>query len=868
MKKLYHYGRKQRQLKYRLKEAGKAQREGNRARFAFYEEKLKGLWRFANRSMLSKALALGLITMLPVQLNAQDLIFQPSTDSTYLYSNVYDIFHELPDTFTNFPGAVVNRYGHGSEMEFVDLDDDGDEDVLFSIYQQTYYHQEFLTLLFFQENLTEDEVHFGDPQLLWYNYDSYWPMAIEVYDPDEDGDWDILVNSRELFVALENHSGVPDSFRLDVDTVLTTNTNLTFTHPDLVDIDMDGDEDIVTLLVDSSVMKPRLFYRENDGSPGLFPFDDTWTPFGHVFEMELLPVHRVGVLNGIDFADLDEDGNVDLLIQAYFEEDDLEDPWDYYPREKRLLFFENQSNSGYEFLSTGFQLLETDIHNGNNGTDPGAGTKTYYNITDWNRDGDLEILEPVMYGHVYCSYCGESTEFFYMLLHENVSGESLLQGRVFADLNSNSILDDGETMIPNVSVSHLPAGGMKFTNQEGLYYFFADTGNHVIQPNYESTIWNVVPDQYVLSIDSMITLDTLDFAFQPIAQNTDLSITAVGSPVRPGFPVSYHLLVNNLGMITENPMVHMVVDEELEFRNADPSGTNHGDSLVWTLPALQPFEEAVINVSFMVSQNTPLGDTIGNSYIVYPRASDVDPQNNSFTTEDIVTGSFDYNDKQVYPIGQGPAGIVPLTTDLFTYTIRFQNVDTDTAFNIVVLDTMDTDLDLQSFQLVDASHDNNFHLTEEGIATWAFDNIGLPDSTTDLDGSNGYIQYSIEPANNVTGIQVTNEAYIFFDFNAPVKTRTTVNTFDVALSSNAQNHLSTKIYPNPSTQYLEVSIKNPGNEKVRFELYSTDGKLILIEEFYGETLQIKRNGLLSGTYSFYMDSGNERASGNIVFVED
>jgi len=66
-------------------------------------------------------------------------------------------------------------------------------------------------------------------------------------------------------------------------------------------------------------------------------------------------------------------------------------------------------------------------------------------------------------------------------------------------------------------------------------------------------------------------------------------------------------------------------------------------------------------------------------------------------------GSYDPNDKQAFPVGHGPLHFITDSTDL-EYMIRFQNTGTDTAFNIVIRDTISPYLNIQTLRPSTASH--------------------------------------------------------------------------------------------------------------------------------------------------------------------
>ena len=147
-----------------------------------------------------------------------------------------------------------------------------------------------------------------------------------------------------------------------------------------------------------------------------------------------------------------------------------------------------------------------------------------------------------------------------------------------------------------------------------------------------------------------------------------------------------------------------------------------------------------------------------------------------------IVGSYDPNDKLVSPEGFTDNHYVNPGTRM-EYTIRFQNTGTFQAFSVVVVDTLSLDLDIETFEMMSASHDYRLDLrtTEDGqnILTWTFPDINLPDSTTNEPESHGYIKFKISPkADLAEGTQVENFADIFFDFNDPIRTNTTLTTFE------------------------------------------------------------------------------------------
>lgn len=237
----------------------------------------------------------------------------------------------------------------------------------------------------------------------------------------------------------------------------------------------------------------------------------------------------------------------------------------------------------------------------------------------------------------------------------------------------------------------------------------------------------------------------------------------------------------------------------------------------------------------------------------------------------VVRASYDPNDKTGFPMGLGtPHDILP--NQQLQYMIRFQNTGTDTAFTVLVRDTLDVDLDIFSVTAGVASHSYTFRMYGPRVLEWRFDNILLPDSTTNEPGSHGFLTFTVNQKKNLpNGTTILNEADIYFDFNAPVITNTTLHTINTMensiplnLKSDTKNQTSIiKTYPNPNTGHFklemgemtdstEVIITNVVGQKVgHYSLNNTSQADLFIN---GE----------SGVYFLKITSGNKIANVKVV----
>ena len=80
--------------------------------------------------------------------------------------------------------------------------------------------------------------------------------------------------------------------------------------------------------------------------------------------------------------------------------------------------------------------------------------------------------------------------------------------------------------------------------------------------------------------------------------------------------------------------------------------------------------------------------------------------------------------KQAIPSGFGAEHYILPNTDI-QYTIRFQNTGTDTAFRVVILDTLAKALDPASITPGPASHPYSWRLEDEGVLRFTFNPIAL-----------------------------------------------------------------------------------------------------------------------------------------------
>ena len=175
---------------------------------------------------------------------------------------------------------------------------------------------------------------------------------------------------------------------------------------------------------------------------------------------------------------------------------------------------------------------------------------------------------------------------------------------------------------------------------------------------------------------------------------------------------------------------------------------------------------------FHTDTNARGSDTINILVELITNETDADTSNNKLKRTIRVVNSYDPNMKEVYP-----GNVDPEYKNWFNYTIHFQNTGTAQAFNIRLEDTLDSRLDLETFEVIESSHPNFVDMRGRKLKFY-FKDIMLPDSFSDEAGSKGFVSYRIKPVAGLQkGTKLYNTAYIYFDYNEPVVTNTTVNAY-------------------------------------------------------------------------------------------
>jgi uncharacterized repeat protein (TIGR01451 family) len=328
---------------------------------------------------------------------------------------------------------------------------------------------------------------------------------------------------------------------------------------------------------------------------------------------------------------------------------------------------------------------------------------------------------------------------------------------------------------------------------------------------------------------------------------------------------NYSLSVENNGTIIDQDTVWLQMDERIPNVTFSQQPDIVIDSnYVGYIFDLIPTEIATFEFSINVPGITNdifVGDIFKSSAWVESSSG-----RNEFCYEQELRCAYDPNDKLVNP--NRPDSLALLDQDI-TYTLRFQNTGNDYAEHVVVNDTLSEFLDLSTFKIIDTSHPNLLQVEankdDPRIIDFRFDNIFLPDSTTNPVGSNGHVTYNITPLPDLPiGTEITNTGYIYFDFNPAIVTNTTgttlVDKFPTVSTDDIEGLAGINFYPNPTLGTINFE-----KEIALLNIVDIYGRRI---EVFSNTYEVDISHLSSGTYFIEYLLDSRSISEKVVLIKD
>ena len=436
--------------------------------------------------------------------------------------------------------------------------------------------------------------------------------------------------------------------------------------------------------------------------------------------------------------------------------------------------------------------------------------------------------------------------------------------KFYYDINENGIRDTLErfAQIGAVSVNN----DKTYTNfrQEGLVIAL-DTGALSIE--YDDAFhsdWKVTSDPlYTNHIDENAFFEVVEFGIAPVSGEVKANIYITSDPFRCSQSINMSVTIANENSYIDTSVLWLRLDERVEnYAFQVPFDTMLDPNTIgWVIPELFPSETFTIDGSIAspgIGGNTLPGDTLKIETWIAGFEEDL-----KFAYEGVLLCSYDPNDKLVNPNRQDSLALID--APLF-YTIRFQNTGNDYAKHVSIIDTLDPFLDLSTFRLIHTSHTDHLEVIFQGgnVVTFSFENIFLPDSTSNFEASNGHVAFSIRALSDVERkSRIENTARIYFDFNPAVITNTTSSIMvdDYTVTSLAVlPHYENVAYPSPATG--TVYLMSPAEEVQVFDMNG-----MLLEKYYN-VHEFEVHHLCPGLYLLSLLNKGQYVIQKIVMLGD
>lgn len=443
-------------------------------------------------------------------------------------------------------------------------------------------------------------------------------------------------------------------------------------------------------------------------------------------------------------------------------------------------------------------------------------------------------------------------------------------GYVFCDSDNNGVFNSGDTPLMNVPVyigsnqGPTASTALVYTDSSGYFIFCGQvsTSNYAIASI--SSAWMTANGYSGSNVVTLVGLNSYTPIPGFIPLNCNTTCTDLWTTITPW--IGYYQ--NTTATIRLNwgnygPAAPGQYTLTLTF----PSGVSpvlsslnsgysiSGNTISWTLNS----SSSNFNYTDFISFSLPGGLINGaqhyfTSTISANSITDCNTINNAGNLLQILGNSYDPNDKNVFKEqfywNNGLYDLSDLNVDVLdklTYTIRFQNTGTAPAQNIYIQDTLSSNLDWSTFELLSASHPMFVNHLGNGILRFEFDNIWLVDSSVSQELSQGYLTYRITENTNcfTVGSEIENTAYIYFDWNNPIITNTTYNINVETIGLSALDNNLLQVFPNPSSGILNVKSKENIESIEIFDLYGKS--LIQLNDASIDT-QVDLSGFASGNY--------------------
>ena len=199
--------------------------------------------------------------------------------------------------------------------------------------------------------------------------------------------------------------------------------------------------------------------------------------------------------------------------------------------------------------------------------------------------------------------------------------------------------------------------------------------------------------------------------------------------------------------------------------------------------------------------------------------------------------------------------IVSVDSTMLSFTIKFCNSKTDTVHSILIVDTLSSDLDIQSFELGVSSHHYDFMYLADNVVCWHIYNVRIPGVSDSLHNC-GFVKYHIDGLHSEDGHKnIINRPSVYYNYDSDF-------TIDVTDIGALQHHEFVGV-EHKANVFVEITEKGKNqmviqpsktfkDEQLYVEIFDENGTVEFLGKLNNQPkIKINTSFLKSGTH--YLD---------------
>lgn len=518
---------------------------------------------------------------------------------------------------------------------------------------------------------------------------------------------------------------------------------------------------------------------------------------------------------------------------------------------------------------------------------------TFYNLTTTDINGCVQESMLSVDCYTWTGECEEKEE--YKLIYD-----------FFIDYNGNGIRDEFDIPFGEGSFFIEPDHILIYnTNFEPETMLLKEGEYNLVFAQANLDNWALTTDSIVpVTLDSINNCVNVEFGLMSIVDAREIKLSHFLKN-RCNTSRLFQMIAENEGTTVESGYLWAELDQNVITDNFEEEATI--DTFIspnivgWFFENLSPGEEIskTVRVEIPGPPNFPVGGKLYHT--LYSEVINQDGSTEIIGKKDltgIVLCGYDPNKKSVDPYNAD--GYTNLDQDELIFTIQFQNTGNSIAEDVEIRDTISEYLDITSVEYITGSHDEflEFSRIGERVLRFSLENINLPDSASNFEGSQGFCMFRVNIKEGVEeGTLIENTADIYFDYNPAIVTNTTTNILypdfdndgfvnledcddenpdinpdaveipnngidedcdgmDLITNVEDANLWTMVVSPNPSNDIFNVTLK--GNRQLEYSIYDVMGRVVKIGTIAKDKMIINLEEEPDGVYIFLVSLPNGR----------